>query len=236
MHETRKSFRLTGQSVALDLRVNAVRPDLADVALADRLFAPHYAQAIARSCVAPHTKIYDRPGGAQTSELLQGETFMLLDVSGGSAWGYCAHDHYVGYLDPEALGAMVPPPKDSCDDAISSARRFIGMRYVFGGRGGDGIDCSGLVQRALASIGVAAPRDSDMQENAVGRLLDDSATLAGGDLVFFPGHVAMMIDDQHLIHATGVKGEVVIEPLSEVVARIAENYDRPILARKRVLG
>ena len=76
---TRTSFTLEGHSIALDSRVHAVRGDLADVTLADRLFAPHYAEALERRCAVAFSALRDKPGGAQTSELLSGEAFTQLE-------------------------------------------------------------------------------------------------------------------------------------------------------------
>jgi cell wall-associated NlpC family hydrolase len=69
------------------------------------LFAPHYARPVVRSCgVRP---AYVRAEGSEsarpTSELLPGEAFAALEISGGWAWGYCRADHYVGYVEAIAL-------------------------------------------------------------------------------------------------------------------------------------
>ena len=48
------------------------------------------------------------------------------------------------------------------------------------------------------------------------------AELARGDLVFWPGHVGMMLDGQRFIHANAFHMQVQIEPLAEAVARIGE--------------
>lgn len=216
MAGTRASFTLEGHSIALDPRIHAVRGDLADVTLADRLFAPHYAEAVERRCAQPFAAVRDKPNGAQTSELLSGEAFMLLDISGGWAWGYCGHDHYVGYVEASALGDAAPAAPLEAADAVAAAETFLDMTYLLGGRGGAGIDCSGLVQRSLAAIGTPAPRDSDMQVALGAEIAGD---LKRGDLISFIGHIGLMMDSERLIHATGHHGKVVIEPLAEVAAR-----------------
>lgn len=91
--------------------MNAVRGDIADVALAGTLFAPHYAKPLLNACVGAHALVMDAPSasGRAITQLLHGEDFAVIDISGGWAWGYCQHDHYVGYVPLDALGATIQP-------------------------------------------------------------------------------------------------------------------------------
>ena len=104
------------------------------------------------------------------------------------------------------------------DDPVAVAEALIGVPYRWGGRSGDGIDCSGLIQHALAAAGIAAPRDSD-QQRSLGREVKAGTRLARGDLVFFPGHVGMMVDSEQLIHANAHWMAVTIDPLETVKQR-----------------
>jgi cell wall-associated NlpC family hydrolase len=104
-------------------------------------------------------------------------------------------------------------------DAVAVAERFIGAPYLWGGKSSLGIDCSGLVQVALSACGIACPRDSDMQEKALGK----SASLAGlqaGDLIFWKGHVAIARGRNSMIHGNAFHMAVAIEPVAEALARI----------------
>ena len=119
-------------------------------------------------------------------------------------------------------------------DPVAVAERLIGAPYRWGGRGGAGVDCSGLVQRALELAGIAAPRDSDMQRDQLGQHLSEDAPLRRGDLIFFPGHVGFMLDEARLLHANAYWMSTVIEPLAAVVDRLQSTHAQPITARKRI--
>jgi cell wall-associated NlpC family hydrolase len=108
-------------------------------------------------------------------------------------------------------------------DFVAIAERFLGMPYLWGGRTHIGVDCSGLVQTALAAAGIAAPRDTDMQLAELGESVPvraDFDGLARGDLVFWKGHVGIMIDGVLMVHANGHHMLVAIEPLPEAAERM----------------
>lgn len=136
-----------------------------------------------------------------------------------------------GYVHTRHAGAIAAPEADP----VAVAERLIGTPYLWGGRGGDGVDCSGLVQLALGLAGIAAPRDSDQQQ-ALGTALADDAPLRRGDLLFFPGHVGLMVDAETMVHANAHAMAVTIEPLAEIIARLRPAYAEPILARRRMDG
>lgn len=237
-----------------------------------------------RGCGARPSFMYYKPAAKEpiASELLPGDEFAVLEISGGWAWGYSRHDHYVGYV--EAISLIEAPPAthvvaaleaqilpepdvnvpalaklpmgsrvtgheksgflatdvgyiaftqvrelDSYEhDPVAVAERYTGCPYLLGGRTPQGIDCSGLVQVAHALCGIPTPRDSD-QQRVVGQRLDDGEDLKRGDLIFFEGHVGLMADETNLLHATGRRGAVVVEPLVEVDGR------NPILERRRLV-
>jgi len=116
-------------------------------------------------------------------------------------------------------------------DHVAAALRLVGTPYLWGGRSSLGVDCSGLVQLAMAATGRDCPRDSDMQRDRLGALAAQgpAASYARGDVVFFPGHVGIMADGERLLHATAFTLDVTVEPLEDVVAR-----GNGILAVRRV--
>lgn len=100
----RSSFALTGHSVAIDPRHNAVRPDLADIRLAEYIFAPHYAApmpCVVTRKVVLHTA--SSPSSEALAELQPGEAFECLEVLREVAWGVSPDRRLAGYVDRQAL-------------------------------------------------------------------------------------------------------------------------------------
>jgi cell wall-associated NlpC family hydrolase len=125
-----------------------------------------------------------------------------------------------------ASGGFVPalhlrPVGEYVQDFATVAERFLGVPYLWGGKTALGLDCSGLVQVALQACGIACPRDSDMQERALGAVVGDRAAPERGDLIFWKGHVAIVRDRDTMIHANAYHMAVAIEPIAEAVARIS---------------
>lgn len=288
----RQRYKLSGHSLVGDPRTTPIRGDLADMKLAGKLFAPHYAVPILRTGIAPVTEIHAEPHASSmpVSALMHGEEFAVLDVAGEWAWGYCLHDNYLGYLRFAELGddfdathivsapatLLVASPSikapvlarypmgaqlacgepSECGKYLTCEQGFIplahlskigkvkaspvdlamllvGTPYSWGGRGGDAIDCSGLVQLVFGMQGLSVPRDADMQQAGFGEYLPEGAALERGDLVFFPGHVGIMVDAENIVHANAHWMSVQVEPLAVAAARFTD-HEQLILARKRV--
>jgi hypothetical protein len=135
-----------------------------------------------------------------------------------------------------AIGAFVPMQHLVVADAravdfVAVAEQFLGAPYLWGGRTRAGLDCSGLVQIALQATGVAAPRDTDMQQAEIGEAIG-IGDVRRGDLVFWRGHVGIMTDAANLLHANAHHMRVVVEPLAEAVARIGATGSEVVAVRR----
>ncbi|HVU30604.1 MAG TPA: hypothetical protein VHE36_09405 [Sphingomicrobium sp.] len=97
-------FALSGPSDLPDPSFNAYRRDLADLALASRVIASHYAEPVERQ-VRTQAKLHSSPSPEADVilEVQAGDPFLLLDESLGWAWGYAGKGRHVGYIPSDAL-------------------------------------------------------------------------------------------------------------------------------------
>lgn len=121
-----------------------------------------------------------------------------------------------GYIHMRHLRALNAPAERPY---TSFAMDMLNLPYIWGGTGHIGVDCSGLVQSALAAIDVDAPRDADQQETQLGQTTDFEGRRSG-DLLFWPGHVGIVIDGDQLLHANAYHMCVAIEPMMDAINRI----------------
>jgi cell wall-associated NlpC family hydrolase len=177
------------------------------------------------------TFLYPRPD-IKSPPIMHLAMNSLVAVSGGD-------DRFVelttgGFIVSRHLTPLDRPARDFAD----VAERFITTPYLWGGRTRIGIDCSGLVQTALQSAGIAAPRDSDMQQAELGADVEIKPDFDGvqrGDLIFWKGHVGIMTDSILMVHANAHHMMVAIETLPEAASRIAKSGGGDVAAIKRII-
>ncbi len=158
------------------------------------------------------------------------------------ALSYGSHVRIVseqGLFGELLTGGFVPlqhlaPIDFHADEYLAEAFRFLGVPYLWGGRSHTGLDCSALVQLTLQACNIKCPRDSDLQEKMLGKPVD-RAQVRGGDLVFFRGHVGIMVDENTLIHANDRAMAVSIDDLDEYIQWRANNGKTPIKMFKRIV-
>ena len=172
--------------------------------------APTHKVAVARTLVFPAASIKLAPIEALSFGCRLAIARIVEPFAITHAGGHIPARH----LTP--LGACEP-------DLVAVAEPVLHVPYLWGGKTSLGLDCSGLVQIALTACGIDCPRDSDMQEAALGSALAparDFSNLQRGDLLFWQGHVAIARDNRSLIHANAFHMAVATEPIAQAVARI----------------
>jgi cell wall-associated NlpC family hydrolase len=181
---------------------------LPDRALAKPAGAPTHKITAVRSLAFPGPSI----------KLPPVETLVMGDKIAAKHEGAFAVTREGWYLPWQHVGAI-----DAYEgDFVTVAERFVGTPYLWGGKSGLGIDCSGLVQLSLNAAGKSCPRDSDMQQESLGRQLGaiELEQLKRGDLIFWKGHVAIVRDADTIVHANAHHMATAIEQTSEAIARI----------------
>ena len=152
----------------------------------------------------------------------------------------CGQDRDQGYIGLATGGWVWANHAAAMDehesDHAAVALRFLGTPYLWGGRSSIGLDCSGLVQMALARCGKSAPRDSDMQACKSGAPVafdGDYSALAHGDLVFWPGHVGIWLEGGDFVHANATDMAVARGPFGPIARHIAKVTDSDVIAVRR---
>lgn len=134
-------------------------------------------------------------------------------------------------LPPTAVADLPDDPDGEA--VVETAAAYLGTDYEWGGMTVDGVDCSGLVWMAYRRNGVLLPRDAD-QQRTMGRPVD-RADLRAGDLLFFPGHVAVSDGGADVVHAEGEAGGVVRASLDPNDEGYSERLDEEFDCARRLL-
>jgi len=118
-------------------------------------------------------------------------------------------------------------------DLIKITKYFINVRYVWGGKTFNGIDCSGLLQIFFQFNNKFIPRDTKDQINFFKKKILGNK-LNKKNLIFWKGHVAICINSNYLIHAYGPKKKVLIMNISKTIKEIEKNAKLKVRGKKKI--
>ncbi len=110
------------------------------------------------------------------------------------------------------------------NDWVKIAQTLEGTPYRWGGRDTLGIDCSALLQLSYQTYGQNIPRNTSEQVNLKKNTLTNLNNLKRGCVVFWPGHVGIMIDKVNCIHANSFHMKTVTEPLFDIINRMDKDH------------
>jgi len=137
-----------------------------------------------------------------------------------------------GWIKKENL-LFAPKAKTSLSKIIRTLKAFQGIPYLWGGRSGFGLDCSGLVQLVYNFHGLALPRDTKDQIKCGKRV--SRKALSAGDLIFSPGHVSVCLGHGRIIHSSLKAGGVKIESIEKASRDYRKDIAENIIQIRRVL-
>ena len=144
-----------------------------------------------------------------------------------------------GFLETELGWISVSQLKRKTElskDPVEVSKLLQNAPYLWGGNTILGIDCSGLIQISLLLCGIDCPGDSDQQMNTLGQNIDIGSPRKKGDILFWKGHVAWVVNERQILHANAYHMATVIEEANEAIERIKKQDNNNLIAHKRLIG
>ena len=116
---------------------------------------------------------------------------------------------------------------------FQNINKFAGVKYYWGGKHFNGVDCSGLIQLFLNFNNKFCPRDTKDQINYF-KMKIKFSNFKKNDLIFWKGHVALVLSKDKLIHGYGPLKKVVVMPIKKTIDRIHNTANLKVTGIRRV--
>ena len=116
---------------------------------------------------------------------------------------------------------------------FKDAQIFKNIKYKWGGKTSDGIDCSALIQICLNFNNIFCPRDTGQQVNFFKRNID-LKNIKKNDIIYWKGHVALVVSSKKLIHAYGPKKKTIIMDIQKTIKLIKKTANLKVISIKRI--
>ena len=167
--------------------------------------------------------LYSKPKHKVKKYLSFGSKIKVLDKKNG----FCKFDNF--WIKKNDLKKINFKTKDP----FYNIKKFINIKYKWGGKHFSGIDCSGLIQLFLNFNNKFCPRDAKDQIKYFKKKIK-LKNIRKNDLIFWKGHVAIAISKKQLIHAYGPLKRVVIMPVKKTIYRILKSANLEVVGIKRI--
>ena len=118
-------------------------------------------------------------------------------------------------------------------DTFNNINKFINVKYKWGGKHFSGVDCSGLIQLFFNFNNKFCPRDTKDQIKYFKKKIKLSKAKKN-DLIFWKGHVALLISKNRLIHGYGPLKKVVTMPIKKTIIKIYKTANLKVIGVRRV--
>jgi len=129
-----------------------------------------------------------------------------------------AHNQKIAYVPTNHVVEI----ENIVKDWVSISEQLLETPYKWGGRDSIGLDCSALLQLSYQAYGQNIPRNTSDQIKLLKKTVIDVHKLERGFVIFWKGHVGIMVDKINCIHANAFHMKVITEPLNDIIIRMGK--------------
>ena len=168
------------------------------------------------------SKIFKFPNRIKINEISFGCKIKIINNSSSS------YKFSKGWINKKD----VKPVSYKEKDPFKKINLFRNIKYKWGGKSFKGIDCSGLVQICLNFNNIFCPRDAKDQVNYFKKNIN-LKRIKKNDILYWKGHVAVVLSKKRLIHAYGPLKKTVIMGINQTIEKIKQTANLKVIGIKR---